>query len=71
MKQFKKQMIETGITISNLARLCGRSRETVSRWLREPENVCPVDLLLILSALKYSPEDAKRIYSEIIEQYWR
>ena len=70
-KEFKHRRIDADISTVKLAKLLGKSRETLSRWMREPENVQPSDMINVLSALKYTPEEAKRLYSCIIDEHWR
>jgi len=70
-KSFKKRLIDVDMTTATLAKLLGKNRETVNRWMKEPENVQPSDFLLLLSALKYTPDEARAIYSEIVESAWR
>lgn len=66
-KLFKIRCIEADMNTSEIAKLIGVSRATVSNWMNHPANVPPADMLLVLSALKYTPDEMKMIYAEMID----
>ena len=69
-KEVKKRMIDIDTSDVQVAKLLGRSRATLARWLRDPQNVKLNDLVLLLRALKYSEEEAAGMVKKIQSEAW-
>ena len=69
-KEIKKRMIDIDASDVQIAKMLGRSRGTLARWIREPQNVKIGDLSLLLRALKYTPEEAAGIVNKIQSEAW-
>ena len=69
-KEAKKRMIDIEMSDVQIAKILGKSRRTISRWMREPQNVKLSDLSLFLRALKYTPEEAETIIGQIQNETW-
>lgn len=69
-KEVKKRMIDIDTSDVQVAKLLGRSRGTLARWLRDPQNVKLNDLVLLLRALKYSEEEAAGMVKKIQSEAW-
>ena len=70
-KEIKKRMIDIDSSDAKVAKLLGKSRVTINRWKREPENVKLSDLTLLLRALKYTEEEAAGMVKKIQREAWR
>ena len=70
-KEIKKRMIDIDSSDAKVAKLLGKSRATINRWVREPQNVKLSDLTLLLRALKFSEEEAAGMVKKIQREAWR
>ncbi len=67
----KKRFLELGTNPKELASLCGVTRATIDRWLRNPTAAKIEDIRDVLQILGYTKEEAAEIFGQIIFNTWR
>ena len=60
-KLIKKRIIDLETSETTIAKVIGRSRATISRWISNPQSMQMDDFCILLQALKYTEEEAADI----------
>ena len=67
-KIFRKKMIDADLTISKLADITGKSRETITRWMSRPTETQFINTVLLMKTLRFTEEEAKEMVRMIIDE---